>query len=129
MSQNSISPSVSFHDAFVTTLKKFPEINRKHLSNKCSLSDSLLSRFISGESDIAQRKLWCLINNLPEEAQTYFWQLLQVMPDQENAAAYIEAQKGMLRSSLKAFVAQCSEDEFQEIFGILVAARGQALSQ
>ncbi|MEM1307991.1 MAG: helix-turn-helix domain-containing protein [Cyanobacteria bacterium P01_H01_bin.153] len=97
-------------------------LNRREIAEKGGISESSLSRFLAGETDLGASRLESVVNALPEEAKSRFFLLLSPPISTPNVSPSLS-----LLARLENHLKRCDQQQFMEVLKIVVDARRERL--
>lgn len=110
--------TISLRQALDLTLKEF-QVPRASITQASGISESSLSRFLAGNTDLGTERLQKVINGLPIEAQSFYFALLSPRErDGKGQTTHKETIK-LLQKHLTA----CTQDEYMDILREVIQSR------
>ncbi len=102
--QNFVKQEIEPHQKFFGEMLDRYSINAKQLAETAGVSETMVSRFRNGKTDLSAAKLMALLENVPHEAREwYLSQLLGVS----------------LKTSLRSLVLSASPQEKAEVLNLI----------
>lgn len=115
--QSTTMTTINLRQALRMTIQDLA-LSRREVAENGGTSDSSLSRFLAGETDLGANRLESVVNALPEEAKSLFFSLLNPALSTPNVSAGLS-----LLARLENYLKHCGQKEFMEVLKVLVDAR------
>lgn len=116
----------NFRRALDLTIREFG-IAYCHISEQSGVSDSSLSRYLSGATDLSSSRLQKVIDALPSEARSFFFVTLNPTDQAAEGAPNPSAQMQAI-VMMKSHLFNCTQDDWMELLGEAIQARRMTLT-
>jgi|GEM_PF-1772175 len=116
--------TISLRHALDLTLKEF-QVSRVSITQASGISESSLSRFLAGSTDLGTERLQKVLNGLPIEAQSFYFALLNPGGRDGKGQSTHKETITLLQKHLIA----CTQDEYMDILREVIQSRQKIVAR